>query len=483
MNLSAVDELRLEANKLLNPARKSELGQFMTPSGIAHFMAGLFGTAQYPVRLLDAGAGVGSLTSAFIDKQEHLPVEVDAWEIDPTLRRYLANMLAEYSDVRASVHAGDFIEEAVLNLAVGQGRRYTHAILNPPYKKISSHGKHRLLLRKVGIETVNLYTAFLALAILLMESGGEIVAIVPRSFCNGTYYRPFRELLLRHCAIRHIHVFEARNKAFSEDDVLQENIIIKLEKNGAQGEVKVSDCHDATFADYRERNLPFRQIVKPDDAESFIHIPTLDRFDDAESPLFAHSLNEIGLEICTGPVVDFRLKDFCLSMPEKGAVPLLYAHHFATGQLTFPVAHKKKPNAILLNEQAQKWLMPQGCYVLVKRFSTKEERRRIVAYVVNPDELDAQFYGFENHLNVFHIGKHGMDRETAYGLALFLNSTIADACFRVFSGHTQVNATDLRQMRYPSRDTLKAFGRFARGKQLSQAEIDGYIQQAERNGG
>ncbi len=486
MKPAVVDEFRMEANKLLDPVRKSELGQFMTPSSIACFMANLFDPASDRMKLLDAGAGIGSLTSAFLDRQSQTHVDVEAWEVDPTLRRYLENALADYSAKRSGVHtrvhAGDFIEDAVLNLATGKGMRFTHAILNPPYKKIGSNGKHRLLLRKVGIETVNLYTAFLALAILLMQRGGEIVAIIPRSFCNGTYYRPFREFLLHYCAIRHIHVFEARNKAFADDDVLQENIIIKLEKSGLHGEVTISDCHDVTFADYRGRTFPFRQIVKLDDTESFIHIPNLGSSEEAASPLFALDFRETGLEVCTGPVVDFRLKEHCRAAPESGTAPLLYAHHFAGGRLVFPTVHKKKPNAILVNEKTRKWLMPQGFYVLTKRFSAKEERRRIVAFVVNPAELNTPFYGFENHLNVFHIGKHGMDREIAYGLALFLNSSIVDACFRVFSGHTQVNATDLRQMRYPSRDKLKKFGRFAAGKRLNQAEIDGYIQQAEKHG-
>lgn len=486
MNPAAVDELRLEANRLLDPVRKSELGQFMTPSAIARFMSGLFGGANEPMRLLDAGAGVGSLASAFLDRHKRIPVEVEAWEIDPVLRKYLKSTLADHSEehpgIRVCIHAGDFIEDAILNLATGKGKRFTHAILNPPYRKIGSGGKHRLLLRKAGIETVNLYTAFLALAILLMERGGEIVAIVPRSFCNGAYYRPFRELLLQLCAIRHLHVFEARDRAFSDDAVLQENIIIKLERGGEQDAVTVSGCHDAAFSDYRERSFPFRQIVKPGDAESYIHIPA-QHSGDADSPLFALSLYETGIEVCTGPVVDFRLKEYCRAAPEEGAAPLLYAHHFIAGRLSFPAAHKKKPNAILVSDKTRKWLMPQGFYVLVKRFSAKEERRRIVAFVVNPEELNAPFYGFENHLNVFHAGKHGMDRETAYGLALFLNSSVVDACFRVFSGHTQVNATDLRQMRYPSRNILGKFGRFAMGKQLNQAEIDGYIQRAEKHGG
>ena len=479
MNSIAVDQIRLEVTQRLDPECRSAFGQFMTPSAIARFMASLFSSDAKAIRLLDAGAGVGSLTAAFIEAHREIPTEVEAWEVDPTLRGYLERVLAEYATkkvaVKPTIHAEDFIDAAVWNISMGTEARFTHAILNPPYKKIGGTSRHRLLLRQVGIETVNLYTAFLALAILLMKPEGEIVAIVPRSFCNGTYYRPFRKLLLDHCAIRHIHIFGARDKAFSDDDVLQENIIIKLVRGGEQGEVAVSDSHDGEFADYRERGFPFDRIVKADDCERFIHVPSLDTEAAPASSLFACTLKEIGIEVCTGPVVDFRLREQCRAQPEAGTVPLLYAHHFPGGQLAYPVEHKKKPNAILATEQTAKWLMPGGYYVLTRRFSAKEERRRVVAFVVDPDDLPASSIGFENHLNVFHVGKHGLDRDTAYGLALFLNSTFVDACFRAFSGHTQVNATDLRQMRYPVREQLKAIGRWVGRRRLAQAEIDDYI--------
>ena len=97
---------------------------------------------------------------------------------------------------------GDFIDHAVREILQGRGG-YTHAILNPPYKKINSGSAHRLALREVGIETVNLYSAFVALALNLLVPGGQLVAIVPRSFCNGPYYRPFRR----------IHFGSSRNSA------------------------------------------------------------------------------------------------------------------------------------------------------------------------------------------------------------------------------------------------------------------------------
>src|SRR5690606_21619466 len=102
------------------------------------------------------------------------------------------------------------------------------------------------------------------------------------------------------------------------------------------------------------------------------------------------------------------------------------------------------------NAATEKWLYPTGYYCIVRRFSAKEERRRVVASVVCPDSFSgAPVLGFENHLNVFHEKKCGLPKELAFGLAVFLNTTAVDETLRRFSGHTQVNATDLRSIRYP----------------------------------
>jgi adenine-specific DNA-methyltransferase len=65
-----------------------------------------------------------------------------------------------------------------------------------------------------------------------------------------------------------------------------------------------------------------------------------------------------------------------------------------------------------------------------------------------------------------------LEQTLAVGLFAFLNSTVVDQYFRRFSGHTQVNATDLRTLAYPDRDTLTAMGREMRTLDLSQDEID-----------
>lgn len=481
-----LDTVRREASARLDPLRRARLGQFLTPMAIAEFMASLFTHWPSEVRLLDPGAGIGSLTEAFAAHFiAHAPpgarLSVEGYELDPLLLRYLREHVAALGDrvgscghrFSAVVHDRDFIPEASFRIGLG-GPRFTHAILNPPYKKIGAGSEYRRVLREVGIETVNLYTAFLALTIALMADGGEIVAIIPRSFCNGTYFRPFRAFLRERTAITHLHVFESRTHAFADDAVLQENVIVRLVRGAAQGAVRVSSARDPGLSDYRAREVPFAEIVPTGDPEGFIHIPTFA----IEGPpgLFTHTLEDLGLAVCTGPVVDFRMRAHCQALPHGDDAPLLYAHHFPDGRLVWPRTHRK-PNALAVNDATRKWLLPRGCYTVTKRFSAKEERRRLVAFVVDPEALPQPLYGFENHLNVFHAGKAGLPEEIAWGLALFLNSSVVDHCFRNFSGHTQVNAADLRGLRYPDRATLVDFGRWARAQGgLTQAQIDDRVE-------
>lgn len=475
---------QLDALDALSIKRKAELGQFMTPPAIARFMASLFPPdASGICHLLDPGAGIGDLVSAFLDRCScgcfgFEQVQATAYEIDGLLLSRLEERLDEYArklPLKSQIVKGDFIEEAVNRLQFDRPHKFTHALLNSPYKKINSLSTHRLLLRAVGIETVNLYSAFVALTLALMEQGGQIVAIIPRSFCNGPYYRPFREFILEHAAIRHMHLFGARNKAFRDDDALQENVIIRLERGGEQGAVNISTSTDATFIDYSEHPHPFERIVSPLDRERFIHIPNTPERGVLELiPAIRYTLDDLGIKVSTGPVVDFRVRRHIRHMPEPGCAPLLYAGHFSDQAIEWPKPGAKKSNAIDRNTETEKWLYPNGFYTVVRRFSSKEERRRIVASVVEPQAFPhASKLGFENHLNVFHDDKHGLPEAVARGLTVYLNTTAVDDFFRRFNGHTQVNATDLKLMKYPGREALTVLGAWAkmRGK-LTQTMID-----------
>lgn len=477
MNLALLDDLRLEANTKLNPSNKGMLGQFMTPASVAQFMASILNhTNDYSeANLLDCGAGIGTLSIAAVNTNINIR-SIEQWEIDPIMRKYLESNVKALG-VPYIIHGNDFIEDAVKNLTEDTGTRFTHAIINPPYKKINSNSAHRKLLRSVGIETVNLYTAFLALTILLMKDGGRIVAIIPRSFCNGTYYKPFREIMLKHCSIEWLHLFESRISTFKDDDVLQENIIISLVKNKPCILVNVSSSHGNQLDNIKVTTFKPSEIVHENDPEKFIRFPTSDVFFE-DNQLFQHFLIELGVQVSTGPIVDFRVRELLIKDIADATLPVVpipYPHHFVDGEVEYPKEHKKYPNAIINVDKLKKSFWPAGYYVLIKRFSSKEERRRIVACLVTPTSFNSDLLAFENGWNVLHVQKHGLDAGIAAGLTCFLNSSEVDNYFRIFSGHTQVNATDLRNMRFPSTETLISLGKKFRPSMM-QSKIDAIVE-------
>ena len=117
----ALDQVRLEAGRRMDPERKAELGQFMTPESVAKFMAGLFSQRAGAIRLLDAGAGVGSLTGAFLNRWGSDDVCATVYEIDGTLASYLRKSLRAFGNGRfqATVIDRDFIQDAVYKLTMG----------------------------------------------------------------------------------------------------------------------------------------------------------------------------------------------------------------------------------------------------------------------------------------------------------------------------------------------------------------------------
>ncbi len=415
-----------------------------------------------------------------------MPLFLTAYEVDsgmqdllrPFLRRCAWDVERRGGKLEATIQPRDFIQAVASPLEFGAPGVYSHAILNPPYKKIAGDSPHRKWLRDLGIETVNLYSGFVSVALQLLKPGGQLVAIVPRSFCNGPYYRPFREILLRNAAIEHIHLFESRKAAFKEDGVLQENVIIKLIRGGRQGPVGISTSRDDSFDDYKSRFVSFDVVVNAGDEERFIRIPRTAETDEATLS-FTHELDELGVQVSTGPIVDFRLREYLLDQAVGNSVPLVYPCHFSDGKMRWPLGSGKKKCAIMDVPETRRWLYPAGCYVVTRRLSSKEESRRIVASVVARDAMPEYVrVGFENHLNVFHTAKNGLAEDLAQGLCAYLNSTPVDRYFRAFNGHTQVNATDLRNLPYPSALQLVHLGKeMAKIRQYSQERIDSLVEE------
>lgn len=365
----ALEILRGRGTAALDPARRAELGQFFTPPAVAKLMSSMFRTSAEPANILDPGAGSGSLFSAVVldfARRNLAPSElhVTAYEIEPAVLPELRIAGAISAEVAATagirfsltIEEQDFVADAVRNVRGGffqpTIQPFSHAILNPPYGKVASTSRTRRLLRRIGVEAGNSYVAFLALAVELLEPEGELVAITPRSFCNGPYFRDFRRWLIDRMAIDRVHVFNSRSAAFRSDDVLQENVIFHAIRSSVKPPTVTltTSTGDGEGVD-TTRTVSYSQFIRPDDPDSFIHIVTDDWGARVAGVMgrFGHSLEDLGLGVSTGRVVDFRVRERLRANPSADTVPLIYPAHFRDGYVCWPQLGGRKPNGLVVS--------------------------------------------------------------------------------------------------------------------------------------
>ena len=469
--------IRRAARSSLVTDRQVALGQYFTPMWVARLMAAMCETNGRSMRVLDPGAGAGTLFAAFAARilargDAVRSFSITAFELDPALRPFLersARAVRRTSEAcrmpcDIELRQEDFVEwgtRAELGDLFSEARRFDAAILNPPYKKLNSGSDLRRRLDRLGIAAPNLYAAFLGLAVGAVRPGGVVVAIVPRSFCNGTYFKRFRRYLLESATIDRVHLFANRDRAFGQDSVLQENVVLSLRKRPARvSRVSLSFSAGSETDPIWSRRADPCEIVRPGDPDLFIHLPP-DAWNSRLSRAMESlpcALDDLGLSVSTGPVVSFRLRKwFAQPGDSQPVVPFLHPTNFRDLVVRWPIVGRK-PQALSDVNETERALVPSGWYVVTRRFSSKEEARRVVASVIDPSFAGAGRYAIENHLNYFHRAGGPLDRDRALGLATYLNSLCVDRYFRQFSGHTQVNATDLRRLRYPSEASLSQLG-------------------------
>lgn len=488
---SRAETRRVSALQTLSSDQQTQLGQFFTPERAAALIAGLPRLPETGrLRILDPGAGTGSLAAALtarvLRECPALELEIVAVEIDPEVGCYLQATLDDLAEtasvagvkVATEIALGDYIElsTSLMTKSAALDNPFDLVIMNPPYRKLGLNSGHRRALLAQGVECPNLYAAFLALGAAALDPGGQLVAITPRSFANGPYFGQFRRSLLDRLSLDRIHIFESRSTVFSDTGVLQENIVFSATCQGSTDKVVLSVSRDHNDKSV-ERVVSYDEVVRPGDRQHFIRILA----DDGDTVIantiasLPAMLPDLGVQVSTGKVVDFRARENLREIPEPGSVPLIYPGNVKGGIIEWPREIRKDQAFVVRAEAEQKkFLLPAGFYVIVKRFSAKEERRRVVAAVWDPGQNGSPV-AFENHLNVFHANGSGIDRDLAVGLSYWLNSSIVDNFFRTFSGHTQVNATDLRTLRFPSLNVLKTLGQGRDMLLPTQNEIDRLI--------
>jgi adenine-specific DNA-methyltransferase len=502
LNTSQELQQRLEIST--SSEHRKRCGQFFTPKSVCRFMAGLFSLQEVHFRLLDPGAGVGSLTAAVCEEFCRLKsprqLEVHLFENDFKVIPWLeTNMQLCSRSVEAAghtmeyfIHASDFITEAgeefsqSRDLFTGESSlgRFDGVIMNPPYFKIPRDSVHARLMDAIVHGQPNIYALFLALAAHLLRPGGELVAITPRSFCNGLYFRDFRSWFLKRMSLEHLHLFESRTETFRGAGVLQESIVTLSRRSDEQASfAKVSTSVGADIQKSAPcQVVPIAKIIDSVSHDYVVRIPTNGR--DSETMDLVESLPmrfaETGLRISTGPVVLFRAEEFLIDEPHgRGAVPLLFPHNVKPFETVWPIRQRRKPCAFRNCAASRRLLLPTKNYVLLKRVTAKEERRRLTAGCFLGMQQSDDFVALENHLNYVYHGNRELSEDEVFGIAALLNSALFDRYFRLLSGSTQVNATELRTLRFPPLDAVETLGRHVRRLlPLSETALEDIVREA-----
>jgi adenine-specific DNA-methyltransferase len=485
-------------------------GQVFTPPEVARFMASLLTEFPNRFRLLDPGAGVGILTAAvcerFLRLRNPRTLEAHLFESDPALANPLAdNMERCRQELTAAghkfdftIHGEDFISAAAHRIDPQQRLasetvlepfdwEFDAAILNPPYFKIRKDSEHARLMDRVVHGQPNAYAFFLALATQVLRESGELIAITPRSFCNGPYFNGFRRWLLERAAIEHVHLFESRKDAFREANILQESVVTLFRRgqSRAQSVTITSSFGKDDLASVNTIEVPTDVVVCETHAGPLLRIPVsaddLRVIETVES--LPSTFSDVGLRISTGPVVMFRAREHLLFDPnEGGGAPLLQPHNVRAFETTWPVEKNGKPVAFRQNEASSRFLVPTRNYVLLRRFSAKEERRRLTASCIFADQWRDEFLGLENHLNYIYHARRELTSDETLGIAALLNSSLFDAYFRTISGNTQVNAAEIRDLPFPFLHSVAALGtHLANGEAPSSESLDALVADAIRS--
>lgn len=467
---NAVEARRRAIQEKLDPASQAALGQHFTPSITSDLLAGMprLDDLTGTVRILDPGAGVGSLAAALVHKlrtdRPDLSIHVTAIEVDPQLAPFLAETLAAceaYGQVETELIQGNFLTSEDVRMR----GPFDVVISNPPYGKLARNSEERKRSSHRTVDTPNRYSAFWAESVAALAPGGQAVVIVPRSWANGAYFTSFRKWLLAQVSLDNLLVFESRNSVFAESGVLQENVIVSMTQGPQKPEIAL---HTALGLDteVQRRVVPADVVVLPEDRYEFV------RFTDGEVvvPTAAScTLADLDITASTGKVVDFRCRDLLDQAPSPQAVPMIYQANIRPGIVNHQLPVRGKPQWFRIGTMvADRLTVPSGTYVLVKRFSSKEEKHRVVAGVWDSGAPTA----FDNKTNYLHIDGQGLSSGLARGLSLWLNSTILDRVFRTFSGHTQVNATDLRILPFPNAETLVRLADLAPDAISDQEDLD-----------
>lgn len=490
--MSMIDYVFLQTIEYIDHMPKSlrkKYGQFFTSPETAVFMASLFTIPHHKtITILDPGSGSGILSVAIIEQLQNDPyvekIELVCYENDTNILGLLQSNLDwtcahSLKEVSYQIITDNYILSQMSDYnymldANPNPKKFDLVIGNPPYMKVAKNAPEALAMPDICYGAPNLYFLFASMSLFNLSDNGEMVYIIPRSWTSGAYFKKFRQNFLNTAALEHIHLFVSRDKVFEKESVLQETIIIKV-KNTTQrpDTITISTTQDnSDFADKTMFSAPYETVVNGE--EDYVYLVTSEEDVNTLSALnkLTETLPSIGLRMKTGLTVDFRVRESLRDSAEKNAVPLFYSQHIQNGKVVFPV---RKAHEYIVTEQ-KGLRQPNTNYLFVKRFTAKEEHRRLQCGIYlarkHPEYTEIST---QNKIN-FISGLKNLSECVVYGLYVLFNSTLYDCYYRILNGSTQVNSTEINSMPVPPMSVIEEMGKeLIRVKDMSEGSCDNIL--------
>ena len=127
--------------------------------------------------------------------------------------------------------------------------------------------------------------------------------------------------------------------------------------------------------------------------------------------------------------------------------------------LEWPLPKPEKGQYISIENESKSILIPDKNYILLRRFSSKDDKSRLIAAPYFCNFIKSEYIGVENKVNYIYRPKGHLDRNEIIGLCALLNSTLFDSYFRIFNGNVNVSATELRDIPLPELETIIEIGK------------------------
>ena len=447
--------------------------QFFTPYDTACKMISTINFKSFinhdTLYILEPSAGCGILIASLIlhileNCNSIKKVHIDSYEYDYDVSNILCNNLKqlkqfinENSNLIFSYNVinDNFIEKNKNEWTKENGfKQYDIIISNPPYKKINQTSEEAIIMEDIVHGQPNIYTLFIAMSLKLLKPNGIYTVLSPRNYLSGEYSKKLRKFIFSNYSLTHIHSFNKRSMFKS---VNQEVIISTFKNNSEIDDIIIS------FNGYDPFSVNFKNLIFDNNSLSILVPKKLEDilfFNNIKK--LNYTLENLGLKISVGPIVQFRNKsDIRQDIYNANYAPLLISADIQSSNNIkyFERENKRKTHNKSVSSK-NKYLIKNSNYLIIRKITAKDDIDLVVSCILDKNYFKHNYLGLDNNLLYIHnIDKSEMNLELCYGIYCFINSKQFKTLYFMINGTHTINVSDFNNIKFPSLSILVEIGK------------------------